>query len=100
MITNTPDQIDWLFSVFGCLFRIMFLYEAWTNLVKNQVSQFSIDALLWPIILSVSRPKVRKRIVATQNDPRRLTPLSLIASLAGISFLYGIIEWFRTYTLH
>ena len=51
-------NFNWTTLVMFCLLTVMFLYEAWVNLIRQKVSNFALDAFN---VLSSQELELRKQ---------------------------------------
>lgn len=84
-------QTDNAGIVFRCLLTLMFLGEAWVNIVNKKVSRFSIDGLLAFMLKKFGPEKFKQNV---SNFPRNKTEIIILgccALLAGLRGVYDIL---------
>jgi hypothetical protein len=92
MAYQTYNQL--IFGFFIILALVLF-YQSWMNLVKKQLTRFSLDALILAyvrVIRGEQRLKRAQRLLAA--EPQRLRSLGIIALLSGIAAVYQAIDWY------
>ena len=97
MLIRIPTNIDWYFLITDILLTLMFLLQAWENLIKKRISKFSIDALGFYLASTFTSRKGRQRALELSKDPKRIFLFGIFAILGTIGGIYETIIWFITY---
>ena len=71
----------------------MFIYQSWVNLIKKEISKFSIDALALFLIVSFGGTKSQQRAIAYSKDGKRIFLFGVYGILGTIGGIYGIAHW-------
>jgi hypothetical protein len=86
---------EWAYLIFIAFLAIMFLYQAWANLVQRTISKFSFDRILLILSDNFASPKNRMKTRELIKDPKRLLISGLIAMLGFLGFVQEIIKWWK-----
>ncbi len=93
MQSNSIPTEEWGYFFFIFALGIMFLHQAWANLIQQKVSKFSIDRLMILISDSFASPKNRAETRRLSKDPKRLLIFGLFSLLAFLGFVKIVYEW-------
>jgi len=96
MSHTPPSQDDIAFLVFVILLTVMFIYQSWTNLIKKELSKFSIDALVLFLATSFGGRKYSERARRLSRDPKRILFFGIYGILGALGGIYGIMTWIKT----
>ena len=96
---STPNFSHWITLAIFCFLTIMFLYEAWVNLVNQKVSRFSVDGVLVYIFRRVGTKKTRKNAKDFPRNKGEIIFFGICALLAGLKGILEIIAWIGKYKL-
>jgi len=92
---KTYNQL--IFGIFILLALILF-YQSWMNLVKKQLTKFSLDALILAYLRILRGEKQLSRArKSVTNAPQRLRNLGVIALISGMIAVYQAIDWYVKY---
>lgn len=92
---ETYNQL--IFGIFIILALVLF-YQSWMNLIKKQLTKFSLDALILAYVRVFRGEKeLRRARNLVLNEPQRLRNLGLIALICGIIAVYQAIDWYVKY---
>lgn len=97
MNQNILDSEEWAYFIFITLLSIMFLHQAWENLIRHRVSKFSIDRLLLILSDNFASSKHRMETRKLSTDPKRLLIFGLMALLGFMGFVQEIIKWLNKF---
>jgi hypothetical protein len=89
------DGEEWAYLIFLTFLGIMFLHQAWANLVQHKISKFSFDRILLILSENFASPKNRMETRKLIKDPKRLLISGLIALLGFLGFVQEIIKWWK-----
>ena len=90
-------NFSWLTLAIFSLLTVMFLYEAWVNLVHQKVSKFALDALLMYILSSVGTRRTKENVKAFPRNKTEIVFLGICAFAAGVKGLQGIYYLLQQY---
>jgi hypothetical protein len=92
---KTYNQL--IFGIFTILALVLF-YQSWMNLIKKQLTKFSLDALILAYVRVFRGEKeLRRARNLVSNEPQRLRNLGLIALISGIIAVSQAIDWYVKY---
>ncbi len=97
MAEYAPTPADWLILVATCVLAIMFLHEAWENLVHRRPSRYGLDAAFVWLGIKFGCEPVRGRVRKATGNPHRMLAAGFYALCLGIGMLYVIFNWFRSF---
>jgi hypothetical protein len=92
------DSYNWfVFWLFIVLALVLF-YQAWMNLVRKQLTKFSIDAILL-LYLRVKNGKAAssKAKNLLRKEPKRMQKLGFIAIASALAAIYIASNWYLKY---
>src|SRR5215217_5276904 len=83
-----------VFWFFIALALVLF-YQSWLNLAKRQLTNFSMDALVF-LYLRVKSGKtaVTKAKNLLRKEPKRIQTLGFIALAGGFAAIYVAVDWY------
>jgi hypothetical protein len=88
---------QFIFGMFILLALVLF-YQSWMNLIRKQLTKFSLDALILFYVRLVRGEKQRRKTTRLLIDePQRIRSLGIIALVAGVLALYQAIDWYLRY---
>jgi hypothetical protein len=99
MHTQTPTLTDWLFLVLFIALALMFIFQAYVNFVKNEISTFSYDALAFFLALRFSKNNSSKNIRKKKTDIIKIRRFGIYALLGAAGSIYEIVKWMSKYQL-
>ena len=99
MITVPHGLVNWFFLSLYCLGAIMFLAEAWVNIINQKVSKFSIDAFLLFLAQRIGTRQMRKNAKAFPKNKWDIIFVGIWVLLGGIGAIQEIVIWFNKYRL-
>ena len=92
MYTKAPTSLDWFFLALFIALAIMFILQAYVNLVKNKISTFSYDALGF-FLLRFSKKYSSKSIRKMKTDIKRIRVFGVLALLGAAGSIREIVRW-------
>lgn len=84
------SEFPWITLAVLCLLTIMFLYEAWVNLVHQKVSRYSLDTLLMYILSKVGTKKTKGNAATFPRNKTEIIMVGICALAAGLKGLQEI----------
>jgi hypothetical protein len=84
------DNSNLVFFYIDIVSAILFLYAAWTNLVKKRISKFGIDAFIFVLYSAFAREKVLK--FQLRENPQFIHRMGLVTVVLGFSFINAAME--------
>ena len=92
-----PYPIDWLFLGLNVIFTIMFLAEAWVNIIDQRVSSFSLDAVLLYLVKNIGTRKSKQNARAFPRNKAEIIFLGSCALLTGLKAAQQVVLFFGQY---
>jgi Trk-type K+ transport system membrane component len=99
MLSNSFTAFHLIFFVFLVALSIMFLHQAWENIVNKRVSKYSLDALVVHLSNQFANATNRARTQQLSKDPKRLFILGFFVLLASIKGVMEAYSWMIKYLL-
>ena len=95
MIPINPDLFDRSVLAFFTLLSVMFLGEAWVNIVNKRVSNFSIDYFCKFLAQRVGTKKSRQIARGFPHNKLEIIILGTWAFCAGLAAIQELILWWN-----
>lgn len=90
MLLNDRDLANF---IFGFLLSLMFIGQAWVNIIKNEVSKFSVDALIIFLAQKLGSREVQKRFSSFPRNKAEIVILGIFALLTGIKVMQNTVQY-------
>jgi len=92
------DSYNWfVFWLFIVLALVLF-YQAWMNLVKKQLTNFSMDAILLLYLrLKNGKAASSKAKNLLRKEPKRMQRLGFIAIASAMAAIFVASDWYLKY---
>jgi len=79
-------------------FALVLFYQSWMNLVKKQLTKFSLDALILVYLrIRQGEKSVKRARKLLANETNRLRLLGIWALISGVAFIYFAIDLYIKY---
>ena len=87
-----------LIVIIFIMLGLVLFYQSWMNLVKRQLTRFSLDALIL-LYVRVFRgeQQLRKAKRLLSDKPERLRSIGIIALISGAIAFYQAFNWYLKY---
>lgn len=95
MNNSIVTSFDWFFLISGVFIIIMFVHQAWCNLVYVKVSKFSLDAFLVWFFLKYGNARARNRISDFQKTPGRIMMFGIYALMVVVGDVYQLFLFLK-----
>ena len=92
------ESYNWFVFWFFIALALALFYQSWLNLAKRQLTNFSMDALMF-LYLRVKNGKaaVAKAKKLLRNKPKRIQTLGFIALASACAAVYVAVDWYLKY---
>lgn len=99
MPTSYAYPSDWFFLLLIFVMTMMLLYEAWVNIINQDVSRFSFDAILLFLLQRIGTKRTKQNALAFPRKKANIIILGIFMLIAGLYGVQQIISWFNSYIL-
>ena len=83
--------------VFLFLITLMFLGEAWVNIINKRISTFSVDALILFLVQRIGTKKTKANARSFPRNKTEIIVLGICALYAGLKGVQEILIWLNNY---
>jgi len=93
MSGEVATSVDWLFLAIYILLTLVFIFQAYINFARKELSKFSYDALSLFFATAFGGKQSRQRARVLSKDPKRIRRFGVFALLGTAGGIYEIVNW-------
>ena len=95
---STLAIYNWVVVFFFIVLSLVFFYQGWLNLAKNQISKFSWDALMFAYLHLIRGKKYSEKVrKTTLNNKEKMKKLGAGAIFRAAASIVMAIFWYISF---